>query len=200
MGRLGEKDMKGTVLAAAAILLLALAASAQADLYVGLYGGGSFPVETDVKNIDNVLTLDDQDFDAGALVGGKVGYWMDRLPWLAGEFNIWSTWANAEAEAFDVTLVNFSWTLLVQKFLGPVRGYLGGGLLLTHAEDGNATSDTDDAVGAVFQLGAEYTAICNWGLFGEYRYAWNDFKFEDTNRRYDLGRHELLAGISYRFH
>lgn len=195
--------MKRTAVLVAAILVLALAASAHADTYVGIYGGYTYIPDTDVDVTvgGSTLTIPDQEFDAGATVGGKAGYWLKTLPWLAGELNVWNTWTGPEDSSVDLTLVNFSGSVLLQWMNGPLRVYGGGGVVGTWAELSNSDSQDDFAVGALGQGGVEYEFIPAWTVFGEYRYTWNSFEFEEAGvtSEFDLSRHEFLGGVNFRF-
>jgi opacity protein-like surface antigen len=198
---------RGVLFLGPVVLVLALAASAQADwaesyhncvkTYVGIYGGGAYIPDTDVDI--GAMTFADQEFDTGYLVGGKIGWWANRLPWLAWELNVWNTWTST-----DLSLLNFSGSLLLQWLGGPVRIYGGGGVLGTWAELTNAADEDDLAVGAVGQAGLEYTLNIpiEWGVFAEYRYSWNSFEFADeTLGKVDINpnRHEFIGGVNFRF-
>lgn len=197
--------MKGTMLLLSAVLLLALAAPAQAGGYAALYGGYVLVPDPSLQTAAGV-EIEDEGEPECASFGGKFGYWMPSLPWLAVELNIWNTWTDFTEPSlgeFNINLINFSGTLLLQHFWGPVRAYGGGGLLVTRAdldaEEGNSDLKGDSAVGAVAQAGVEYIAVCNWSLFTEYRFSYNRFKFVDIDRKFDYDRHEFLAGVGYHF-
>lgn len=91
-------------------LAMASARPAWAQLYVGVYGGAVFPEDSETKpgsllfeDISNEaleegvrvsdlrLGLSDTEFDAGWLLGGRVGYWLQRLPFLAVEGELYSS-------------------------------------------------------------------------------------------------------------
>lgn len=212
---------RGVICLGVAILVLALAAQAQAapqaerrplTTYLGIYGGYSLLPDTDVEA--GGTTYNDQEFEDGHLVGGRVGWWHERAPWLAWEINVWNTWTSIEGQPVntplggdvDVNLLNFSGSLLLQWLCGPVRLYGGGGPLGTWAELTDTAIDEDTLeIGVLGQAGLEYTLYqpIEWGLFAEYRFSWNDLDFEHDNpgtvKINDLGRHEFIGGASFRF-
>jgi opacity protein-like surface antigen len=81
-----------------------------AQMYVGIYGGGAFPLEaeTSARSLlfekivneaaeDGVavsslsINIDETEFDAGGILGGRVGYWLEEYPFLALEAELyWS--------------------------------------------------------------------------------------------------------------
>jgi len=200
--------MKRTALVVAAILVLALAGVAQAETYLGVYGGYTYIPKEDIDHAVGPFTSSGEiEFDNGYLAGGKLGYWMKTLPWLAVEFNVWNTWsgldkiAGSSVSDVDLNLLNFSGSLLLQYVCGSVRAYAGGGALGTWAEAKDSVSVDDLAIGGLGQAGLEYLIVPNWSIFAEYRYCWNSFEFDksgDTGK-IDLGRHEGLAGINFRY-
>lgn len=201
--------MRRTILAVLTILMLALGAgAAQADMYVGVYGGYSLLQDEDITVAVGPLSATGEvEFDSGPTVGGKAGYWLKTLPWVAVEFNVWNTWAGVDKVAgssvsdIDLTLLNFSGSVLLQYLSGPLRVYAGGGVLGTWAEFSNGDSVDDTAIGALGQGGVEYEVVPHWTVFGEYRYTWNSFEFEEAGAKMemDLGRHEFLGGVNFRF-
>jgi hypothetical protein len=183
----------------AAILVLAAAASAQAEGYLGVYGGATLVPD---QHIDfDGTSFSDIEFESTALYGGKAGFWPRRLPWLAAEFNVWSQRTGARDCPTDLTLVNFSGSLLLQHLWGPLRLYGGGGVLGTWAELDTWPRADDLAVGALAQVGLEAAFATHWALFAEYRYAVNHFDFQDDVDSFKVGldRHDVLGGLSYRF-
>lgn len=192
-------SLLAATLALAAGLALGWAGSARADGYLGLYAGGSIAPDTDVKNnVDQVIDRASQ-FDAGPLAGIKLGHYMDTHPWLGGEINVWGAWPNRQVNDQDLTLVNFSGSLLLQAVIRPLRLYAGGGVLGTWAKLRDGATDHDAAIGAMAQGGAEFTFLPCYAVFAEYRYSWNRFHFGAADEKFELSRHELLGGINLHF-
>jgi opacity protein-like surface antigen len=81
-----------------------------AQMYVGIYGGAAFPLEAEtsagsllLEKIANEgaedgvvvsslsINVSDTEFDAGWMIGGRVGYWLQEYPFLALEGDLsWS--------------------------------------------------------------------------------------------------------------
>jgi opacity protein-like surface antigen len=192
--------MRRTILVVATILVLALAASAHAESYIGVYGGYSLIPDAD-KEVGG--TKGEAKYDSSYNVGGKLGYWAKTLPWVAVELNAWNTWANGKDSGDDINALNFSGSVLLQYLCNPLRAYAGGGVLGTWADPKNDDLDDDFAIGAMGQAGLEYLIGYNLGVFTEYRYSFNSFelknKVTDVKTEVDLTRHEFMAGVNLRF-
>jgi outer membrane protein OmpA-like peptidoglycan-associated protein len=83
----------------AAISLLVLASLASAEPYFGLYGGVSFPHTNDVEysefnafgtSLLTDITVRDTGFDTTGILGGKFGYYLDSLPFLGFELDVYN--------------------------------------------------------------------------------------------------------------
>jgi opacity protein-like surface antigen len=205
--------MKHTVVVLTAILVLALAGLAQAESYVGVYAGYAYEPDTsvDITDLGGGKFTTDFKTEGGPSLGGKFGYWMKSLPWLAFEANIWHTWSELQDVNdinADLGLLNLSGSILLQYVACPFRIYGGGGILGTRADlDPDVKVAENDAsgwaVGAIAQAGLEYLITPNWAVFGEYRYSWNSFTLEakaiDRDYEFSLSRHDFLGGLNYRF-
>jgi opacity protein-like surface antigen len=191
--------MKKTVVLLAAVLVLALAPLAQADTYVGVYGGYSLQQDSDVKAGD-VTLAEDHEFDSGGLVGGKAGYWMKTLPWVAVEVNIWNNWSGLGEQKggvdIDLDLLNFSGSVLLQYLMNPLRLYAGGGVVGCWADFTDAGDSLN--VGAMGQAGVEWEIVPHWGVFAEYRYIYLPLEF-DGELELDANSNQFLGGVNFRF-
>jgi opacity protein-like surface antigen len=185
----------------AAVWVLGLAASAYADSYFGIYGGGTFVPQTDIKNeAGTVIKVPKQQFRPGAVGGLKAGQFLKDVPWLATEFNIWGELPHQRGTGVHETLGNASLSLLAQLPVGPLRIYAGAGPVGTYARiSGTAPRDHTWAAGAMAQAGAEYKATCNMGLFAEYRYVWTPLEFGVRDEKQSLARNIALAGINFHY-
>jgi opacity protein-like surface antigen len=87
----------------AAISLLAVASLASAEPYFGLYGGVAFPSQHDVEfgdfqatpglgigNVQTDLTVIDEGFETSGVLGGKFGYFLEPLPILGFELDVFN--------------------------------------------------------------------------------------------------------------
>src|SRR5215510_9368717 len=86
-----------------AISLLVVASVASAEPYFGLYGGVAFPEESRTR-YSNFLTSDprvpssvrldvsaaNQGFDTSGIIGGKFGYFLEPLPFLGFELDVFN--------------------------------------------------------------------------------------------------------------
>ncbi len=98
-----------------------LPAPAVAQLYFGLYGGAAFVHDAETQpgsllfeNLSNEaledgviitsmgLELSDTEFDAGWLLGGRVGYWLESLPFLAIEGELYSSFPKLSNQTVTV--------------------------------------------------------------------------------------------------
>jgi hypothetical protein len=181
--------MGKTALVLAALLLLALPASALAEGYLGLYGGNTFLRNTNIEACNGQVLMTDARFDTGTAVGGKGGFWLNRFPWVAVEVNAWNTWSRLQGD--DLNFVNVSGSLLLQWVESPVRIYAGGGAV--------ATFDGTVSWGPLAQAGLEVTIVRHWAVFGEWRFSKNTFVVEDYDTRLHLRRNEALGGVNYHF-
>jgi len=103
----------------AAISLLAAASLASAEPYVGLYAGAAFPHENDVQysefplfgsNLLADVKVSEEGFETTGILGGKFGYFLEPLPFLGFEldvFNIFGPDIDANrTRSLDVTIPN----------------------------------------------------------------------------------------------
>jgi opacity protein-like surface antigen len=211
---------------AVVVLTLIWAPAAMAEMYVGAYGGATVVPDSDLKYTGALtgLELKGLQFDTGGSFGAKVGGWFKDFPYLAVEGNIWTTFtgisgtpdvviggfnygATADLDA-DVTLINFSGSLLAQYPTSTFRPYAGIGLLVSYADIGDMTAsvpgmtvtgpgEDTTSVGFMAQAGLEYKVTDLLGLFGEYRYTWANYEFEFAE--IDVSTHNFLAGVAVHF-
>jgi opacity protein-like surface antigen len=195
--------MRKTVVLLAALLVLALAPLAHADSYVGIYGGYGLFQDTDV-DFNGTTTQTNVELDSGGLVGGKLGWWMNTLPWVAVEVNVWNNWTGMgdREGGVDLDLLNFSGSLLLQYVMSPLRLYAGGGVVGCWAEvtEGDV-SESGLNVGAMGQAGVEWEIVPHWGVFGEYRYVYMpiEVEHEGNTSEFNTDRSEIIGGLNFRF-
>src|SRR5918992_3689265 len=103
----------------AAISLLVAASLASAEPYMGIYAGAAFPHENDVEFSDiralgtslrADVTVNEEGFLTSGILGGKFGYFLDPLPFLGFEldvFNIFGPDIDAnKTRSLDVSIPN----------------------------------------------------------------------------------------------
>lgn len=92
------------------IASFSLPQKSSAQMYFGLYGGADFPfdastsarsllienfvneaLEDGVAISDLGISISDMEFDPGAIIGGRVGYWFESRPYLGVEAEIYSS-------------------------------------------------------------------------------------------------------------
>jgi outer membrane protein OmpA-like peptidoglycan-associated protein len=106
----------------AAISLLVAAPLASAEPYFGLYAGAAFPMENDVQFSEfqrlvgppglSDVTVRDMGMDTSSILGGKFGYFLESLPFLGFELDVYNIFGpdidtNA-TRTFDTTIGNFT--------------------------------------------------------------------------------------------
>lgn len=154
-----------------------------AQIYTGLYVGAAIPHEADVSVTDKFvqdatnelnegfaplglsaslsgISVSDIEFDAGVMVGGRVGYWLEALnaPFLGVEAEVYGAFPQASdqtlsidtsltvdgtsgavnlstpIEEADLDVVTVGFNLLGRYPSGPVQPYGGVGVGIVHAE------------------------------------------------------------------
>ncbi len=214
-----EAGKKALILTMA--LLLGWAPGAAAEMYAGPYGSLAAVPGSDIEGAGPLsgAQLRDVELDPGWGFGGKIGYWFKAFPYLAFEGNIWTILTGISGDAdlivagidqgscnldADLTLVNFSGSLLAQYPSGRLRPYAGVGFLVSYADVGaiNAgafTGPGEDTTspGILAQAGLEYRLSDLIGLFGEYRYTWANYNFDFEEL--DASTHNFLIGAAIHF-
>ncbi len=93
-----------------AVLVVVLGFSpASAEWYVGGYAGVAIPDEEDVDfNVSTTLgsiagTLKDVDLETSAVFGGKVGYFLEDLPYAGLELEVYNFQPDADAQTVQLS-------------------------------------------------------------------------------------------------
>jgi OOP family OmpA-OmpF porin len=106
----------------AAISLLVAASLASAEPYFGLYAGAAFPLENDVEFSEfrrlvgppglSDVTVRDMGFDTSGILGGKFGYFLEPLPFLGFELDVFNIFGpdidTNRTRTLDTTIGNFT--------------------------------------------------------------------------------------------
>lgn len=159
--------------------LMLLPSQCWAQFYAGVYVGAAIPHEGEVDptqrfnqefideaaeegvTVTNLsVSVSDVEFDAGAMVGGRVGYWLEALdlPFLGVEAEVYGAFpkvsdqnitlgtsltANGTSgvvnvttpiEETDLTIVTVGFNLLARYPFGPIQPYGGAGVGIVRAE------------------------------------------------------------------
>jgi opacity protein-like surface antigen len=157
-------------------------------------------------------------------MGGRLGYWFEKLPWLGVSLDLSYFKADGEKAEFDAVplslLLMLRWPLFKsEKFpkgkLQPYTG-VGPGYFFTDSRVNFRPALQDSASGSSGEIGLDVRAGLawqfhkHWAIFGEYRYT--DVKIDftqedflplfsgtDVSVKTHLKTNHYLVGISYRF-
>jgi outer membrane protein OmpA-like peptidoglycan-associated protein len=106
----------------AAMSLLVVASLASAEPYFGLYGGVAFPRQHDVRFSEfrrlvgppglSDVTVRDDGFETSGVIGGKFGYFLEPLPFLGFELDVFNIFGPdidaARTRTLDTTIGNIT--------------------------------------------------------------------------------------------
>lgn len=227
--------MKRTKLYLSAVcFLLILPTLARAEWFLDVYGGES---STQDANITAEVTsyglfmptttkshTQKVDFDTSFTMGGRLGYWFEKLPWLGVSLDLSYFKAEGEKAEFDVVplslLLMLRWPLFKSENfpkgrLQPYAG-VGPGFFFTDSRVNfrptlqDSVSASSGEIGLDMRAGLAWQFHKRWAVFGEYRYTdiKVDFKQEDSFAIFSgseesiktyLKTNHYLVGISYRF-
>jgi opacity protein-like surface antigen len=157
-------------------------------------------------------------------MGGRLGYWFEKLPWLGVSLDLSYFKAEGEKAEFDVIPLSLLLMLRLPLFKseefpnGRIQPYgaIGPGLFSYYAKaDFQPTlpekiSAYDVDIGLDLRAGLSWQFHRNWAIFGEYRYTAVKIDFtqgdflpifsgSDESAETHLKTNHFLLGISYRF-
>jgi hypothetical protein len=166
-------------------------------------------------------------FDTSFTLGGRVGHYFERLPWLGLAFDasFWQPDAELTVNGLgtlgeiDLTVVPLSALVFVrvpgllptaEVPRGRVQPYLalGPSLVISDADitfPPGVASDTSLDLGLDLRVGLGWRFTRTVGIFAEYRFSYVNSEFEDTVQGVqvsvdaDLPTHHALVGVSLRF-
>jgi opacity protein-like surface antigen len=226
--------MKKTKLFLLAVcFLLILPTLARAEWFLDVYGGKS---STRDANVNAEVThysifgsssqshTEKADLDSSFTMGGRLGYWSEKLPWLGVSLDLSYFKAEGEKAEFDVVplslLLMLRWPLFKSENFpkGKLQPYagVGPGFCFTDSRVNFRPTLQDRVSGPSGEIGFDVRAGLawqfhkHWAIFGEYRYTdvKIDLKQEDyfaiisgseESIKTDLKTNHYLMGISYRF-
>lgn len=165
-------------------------------------------------------------FDSSFTMGGRLGYWFEKLPWLGLSLDL--SYFKAEGEKAEVDVVPLSLLLMLRWPLfksenfpkGKLQPYagVGPGFFFTDSRVNfrpvlqDSVSGSSSEIGFDVRAGLAWQFHKHWAIFGEYRYTdvKIDFKQEDSlailslsgtdvATKTHLKTNHYLVGISYRF-
>lgn len=170
---MGGATSRSLIVACGLAAALLIPSPCSAQYYIGLYGGATIPSDADLTTTDlfrqdlefeaglesttltglNILPSSGE-FDAGALVGARIGYWLEQLnsPFIGLEAEVYgafpslsdqtltmqisgaangtpgATSASIPIDEADLNLVTVGFNALVRYPFGPIPPYGGAGL------------------------------------------------------------------------
>jgi opacity protein-like surface antigen len=203
-----------------------LTTTAQAEWYVGGYGGISVPgglsnVTVSDPTLGGGVTdarINNLELKSGLLEGVKGGYFFESRPWLGVETDLYTqkpdvkqqtiVGGTASGTVFATSIPSSSLRVSVLAANLVVRspsmsevfqpyGGIGYGLFFTTgSKDGQ--SNTQISPGFQFIAGARYVLTQDWALFGEFKYNnAADIRFSGIKGNYDS--QNFVAGLMWHF-
>lgn len=213
------------LLAAGVLMSAFLTTPAQAEWYVGAYGGitnpGAFSnVTMSSPTIGGGVTdarINDLELKTSLVGGVKAGYFFDSRPWLGLETDLYTLKPSVKQQVIvggttsgrvfadnlpGIPLRLTTWALNIiirSPSMGDIfqpYGGMGLGLFLATSNDGISNSHISPG----FQLvaGARILLSPKWALFGEFKFNRSTIRFSDIRGNYDS--QIFAAGVMLQFH
>ncbi len=191
-----------------------LPAPVQAEVFLGLYGGGAFTENAEVRGKEKFIPpagggstttqtfRKDADFKDSFTVGGRIGYWTERFPWLGVAIDASYFDADDNKADIQIPVVGLSVLLMMRYRLftseqfpkGRLQPYLGIGPELAFTKisaefkDGNGTTKIKEHAtggGIDIRTGMLWQFHQHWGIFTEYRLTYTQFDTKNSWNLYD---------------
>jgi hypothetical protein len=197
-------------------LLVGLARPASAEWFLDAYGGASITADADVT-VRNGTTVDDKvKFDTEAMGGGRLGYWLEGLPWLgvAGDVSYFAPAGQGDTAETRLEVVPMSPLVMFRLPLlgsadfpkGRLQPYVGGGpgFFLTSVKVdvpglGEQSTDWQFEVGADARAGITFMITPAFGTFVEGRYTWFSANPGGRSTEFDIETLHVAGGITLRW-
>ena len=202
-----------------------LTTTAQAEWYVGGYGGVSAPGALSNATISSATLgggvtnarISDLELESGLLGGVKGGYFLESRPWLGIETELYSmkpdvkqqtiVGGTASGTVFAANIPTTSLRLSVWAVNLIIRspsmsdvfqpyGGIGYGLFFATGSQGGQ-SNTQINPGFQFVAGARYVLTQDWALFGEFKYNNTSIRFSGIKGSYDS--QNFVVGLMWHF-
>jgi hypothetical protein len=188
---------------------------ASAEWFLDAYGGVSMTSDADVTVPNGGTAEDKVSFDTEAMGGGRIGYWLEGLPWLgvAGDVSYFApagdgTTVETRLEVIPLSpLVMFRLPLLEspQFTKGRLQPYLavGPGFFMNSVEvdgpGGEESTDWQFEVGVDARAGIAFMITPTIGTFIEGRYTWFETNPGGRSTEFDIETFHFAGGISFRW-
>ena len=201
------------------------ATTAQAEWYVGGYGGVSAPggfsnVTVSDPTLGGGVTnarLNDLELKSGLLGGVNGGYFFESRPWLGLETDLYTqkpdvkqqtiVGGTASGSVFAANIPTTSLRVTVWAVNLIIRspsmsevfqpyGGIGYAMFFATGSQGGQ-SNTQINPGFQFVAGARYVLTPEWAFFGEFKYNNTELRFSGIKGNYDS--QNFVAGLMYHF-
>jgi opacity protein-like surface antigen len=215
----------GLLLAWSITVSCLLTTEAQAEWYLGGYGGianpGAFSnVTVSSLTVGGGVTnahLNDLALKSGLLEGAKGGYFFESRPWLGVETDLYTlkpdvkqqtiVGGTASGRVFADSIGPSSLRLSVWAVNLIIRspsmsevfqpyGGIGYGLFFATGSEGGL-SNTQISPGFQFVAGARYVLTPEWAFFGEFKYNNSEIRFNGIKGHYDS--QNFVVGLMWHF-
>ena len=203
-----------------------LTTTAQAEWYVGGYGGLSLPgglsnttasSSTLAGGVTDARISSDLELKSGLLQGVRGGYFPETRPWLGFEADLYTqkpdvkqqtiVGGTSSGNVFATGIQDTSLRVTVLAANLVVRspsmsevfqpyGSVGYGLFFATGSQGGQ-SNTQISPGFQFDAGARYVLTQEWALFGEFKYNHAAIRFSGLKGNYDS--QNFIVGLMYHF-
>src|SRR5262245_5736590 len=208
--------------------IFTLAPTADAELFLDLYGGVSLTRNTDVDTTfsGTSLTFKDVQFENSWTAGARFGYWLGILPFLGlaldgsyfqpdigAQTITTSAGTTVNVGKADLKVGTIAGELMLRLPLGFFQPYLFGGpaAFIAVARDTGGTFGPSNETGVTAQLGfvggagAAFVLTKFFGVFAEYRFTHfrPEVEFQNGNARdrvdTDVNTNTVVGGVTFRF-
>lgn len=215
----------GLLLAWSVTVSSLLTTTAQAEWYVGGYGGISVPGGLSNTTVSDATLgggvtdarINDLELKSGFLEGVKGGYFFESRPWLGIETDLYTlkpdvkeqtiVGGTASGTVFADNIPNTSLRLSVWAVNLIIRspsmsevfqpyGGIGYGLFFATGSEGGLTN-TQINPGFQFVAGARYVLTPEWAFFGEFKYNNTEIRFSGIKGNYDS--QNFVVGLMWHF-
>jgi len=225
------------VLTIALVIVYGLPLVGRAEPVVSLYGGAAFPQSSTVTatvqrtpcffcSTSTATGSRRVTFDSSPTIGGRVGYWVDRLPWfgVALDISYFGARTSAMGSNAQFEVIPFSFLAMVRVPLftsepyprGRMRPYaaVGPSVVLARASTDFGPSvppvgkEWGKGVGLDIRAGLDWMFTPHLALFTEYRFFYTHIKAESCTSfcfgsndtiTATLQTHMISAGLAYHF-
>jgi len=201
--------MKFNLLLTILALVLSLPGSSMAEGFSDLYLGMAFTEDENVTIAQETGTFTGEiDFDKEIVLGYRIGYWFERLPWMGISLEV-SYFEPGVDRDNDLTIIPITPLLMLRVPLlksaqyptGEWQPYvaIGPGIFYSRIDIG-AYDDTQWDVGLDVRAGLKKMFSSNFGVLVEYRYTTFSPEFDDPIvDDFEIETHHAVIGISVNF-